>query len=135
MESSKHCEICDLQSFNIKDGIICSLTNKKANFIDKCPDIKLDKKLKEQIIKINKEFDDSKYVKKLASGNMILYGLIGIAVMCFCYYLTVKLLNYGVFSRMSIVIFAIGLSIVGMGIGALNYSRQKRNVISPKKII
>ncbi len=135
MENSKHCEICDLHLFTIKQGIICSLTKEKANFSHKCPDIKLDRNLKENIIKVNKEFDDSKYVKKLASGNMIFYGLIGIAILYFCYYLSVELLEYGIYSTASIVIFVIGISVVGMGIGALNYSRQKGNIISPKKEI
>ncbi len=134
MENSKHCEICDLHSFNINEGITCRLTDKKADFTDKCSDIKLNKKLKEVIIKINKEFDDSKYVKKLASGNIIFYGLIGIAVLYFCYFLTVELLDYNVFSTVSIIIFVIGISIVGIGIGALNYSKQKENLISPKKL-
>ena len=81
MENSKHCEICDLSSFNLHDGIVCSLTDKKANFIKKCPDIQLDNKMKEKLIEINTEFQDSKYVKKLAIGNIFFYGLIGLAVL------------------------------------------------------
>ena len=133
MQNSKHCEICDLQSFNLNDGIICSLTNKKADFGDKCPDIKLDKKLKEKIIEINTEFEDSSYVKKLAIGNMVFYGLIGLAVLFACYYITMTLLNLGAFHTGSIIIFVVGVLIIGIGIGALNYSRQKRSIISPKK--
>lgn len=133
MENSKHCEICDLSSFNLQDGIICSLTDRKADFNKKCPDIQLDKKMKEKLIEINTEFQDSKYVKKLAIGHMIFYGLIGLAVLYFCYYLSFKLLELGVFHTGTIVIFAIGLTILGIGIGSLNYSRQKSNVSSPKK--
>ena len=133
MENSNHCEICDLQSFNLNEGIVCSLTEKKADFDKKCPDIKLDKKFKEKLIEVNTEFQDSKYVKKLAIGNMIFYGLIGLAVLYFCYYLSIKLLNLGVFHSGTIVIFVIGLGIVGIGIGALNYSKQKREIAAPKK--
>jgi hypothetical protein len=107
MENSKHCEICDLSSFNLQDGIICSLTDRKADFNKKCPDIQLDKKMKEKLIEINTEFQDSKYVKKLAVGHMIFYGLIGLAVLYFCYYLSFKLLELGVFHTGTIVIFAI----------------------------
>jgi hypothetical protein len=134
MENSKHCEICDLSSFNLHDGIVWSLTDKKANFIKKCPDIQLDKKMKEKLIEINTEFQDSKYVKKLAIGNIFFYGLIGLAVLYLCYYLSFKLLELGVFHTGTIVIFVIGIFIVGIGFGTLNYSRQKSNVSSPKKI-
>lgn len=134
MDKTKHCEICDLQSFNMKDGIICSLTNKKADFIKQCSDIKLNEKLKETIIKVNKEFDDSKYVKKLAARNMIFYGIVGVAVLYFCYFLSIQFLKLGVFHTVTIAIFVVGLSIIGMEIGTLNYSRRKRNAIFPKKI-
>ncbi|TKD65905.1 hypothetical protein [Flavobacterium sp. ASW18X] len=133
MENSKHCEICDHQSFNFKDGIICGLIERKAEFNNKCPDIKLDKNLKEKIIEINTEFQDSKYVKKLAIGNLIFYGIIGLIVLGFCNYLTTKLFGLGVFHTGSIVIFVIGIMILGIGIGAMNYSRQKREIIFPKK--
>lgn len=134
MENSKHCEICDLSAFNLQYGIVCSITGKKADFIKKCPDIQLDRKMKEKLIEINTEFQDSKYVKKLAIGNMIFYGLIGLAVLYFCYYLSFKLLELGIFHTGTIVIFVIGIFIVGIGIGTLNYSRQKSNVSLPKKI-
>lgn len=133
MNNSKHCELCDLQSFDIKDGVLCSLTDKKGSFKDKCSDIKLNEKLKETILNVNKEFEDSKYVRKLASGNMVFYGIIGIAILYFCYYLSMKLLSLGIFHTATIVIFSIGLSIIGMGVGALNYSKQKWQTISPKK--
>lgn len=134
MKNSKHCEICDLQSFNFNDGIICSLTNKKAEFKDKCSDIKFDKKLKDKLIEVNTEFENSKYVKNLAIGNMVFYGLIGITVLFLCYYLSIKFLRLGILHSGTIVIFSIGLGIIGAGIGTLNYSKQKRNAISPKKI-
>ena len=133
MENQKHCEICDLHSFNLNDGIICSLTGKKGEFGGKCLDIKLDKNLKEKLIEVNSEFNDSKYVKKLAVGNLIFYGLIGLAVLYLCYYLSVKLLKLGVFHTATIVIFVIGISIVGIGIGAINYSLRKGNLIAPKE--
>ena len=133
MENSKHCGICDLHSFNLNEGIICSLTNKKPKFKQKCPDIILDKKLKEKILEINTEFQDSRRVRKIAVGNMILYGLIGLGVLCICYYLINKLYRIALIHTGTIAIFSIGIGIIGIGIGAINYSRQKRNAIAPKK--
>lgn len=131
MNNFMHCEICDLQAFNFTEGIICSLTNKKADFKRKCSKIKLDNKLKKKIIEVNTEFEDSKYVKKLAIGNMILYGLIGLGVLFICYYLMTILNRVALFHTVTIMIFSIGIGIIG--IGTLNYSMRKRNTITPKK--
>tara|TARA_R110000744_G_C19109611_1_gene534571 strand:- start:108 stop:650 length:543 start_codon:yes stop_codon:yes gene_type:complete len=133
MDKVKHCEICDLQSFNFQDGIICSLTNKKPDFQKKCPDIKLNQNLKDKIIEVNTEFEDSKYVKKLAVGNFIFYSLIGIWVLGICYLLIISLYRLARIHTFTIAVFCIGIGFFGIAIGALNYSKRKRQIISPKK--
>ena len=133
MKKVNHCEICDLHSFNLEDGIICSLTSKKPEFHKKCPDIKLDHNLKAKLIKINTEFEDSKYVKKLAVGNFVFYSLIGIGVLGICYLLIISLFRLARIHTFTIVVFCIGIGFFGTAIGALNYSRRKRKIISPKK--
>ena len=35
-EQLRFCKICTKQKFDLQQGIICSLTNKKADFEDKC---------------------------------------------------------------------------------------------------
>lgn len=130
-----HCEICDLHAFNLEHGIICSLTTKKPDFQKKCPDIKLNQNLKDKIIEVNTEFEDSKYVKKLAVGNFILYSLAGIGVLGICYLLILSLFRIARIHTFTIVVFCIGIGFFGTAIGVLNYSRRKRQIISPKKQI
>ncbi|WP_405384373.1 hypothetical protein [Maribacter sp. LLG6340-A2] len=133
MNKFNHCEICDLHSFNFEDGIICSLTSKRPDFQKKCPDIKLDQNLKDKIIEVNTEFEDSKYVKKLAIGNFVFYSLIGVGVLGICYLLIISLFRLARIHTFTIAVFCIGIGFFGIAIGALNYSRRKRKIISPKK--
>jgi len=133
MNKENHCKICDLHSFNLEDGIICSLTWEKPDFQKKCPDIKLDQNLKDKIIEVNTEFEDSKYVKKLAVGNFVLYWLMGIGVLGICYFLVISLFRLAMVHTVTISILCVGIGLFGIGIGALNYSRRKRKIISPKK--
>ncbi|WP_422351132.1 hypothetical protein [Flagellimonas sp.] len=135
MDKVKHCEICDLHSMNLKAGLICSLTAKKPDFQNKCPEIKLNQNLKDKIIEVNTEFEDSKYVKKLALGNFILYSLAGIGVLGICYLLVISLFRLARIHTFTIVVFCIGMGLFGTAIGVLNYSRRKRRIISPKKEI
>lgn len=135
MNKINHCEICDLHSFNLENGIICSLIGKKPKFNTKCPDIKLDKNLKDKIIEVNTEFEDSKYVKKLALGNFVFYSLVGIGVLGLCYFLITSLLRFERIHTFTIVVFCIGFGFLGIAIGVLNYSSRKRELISPKKQI
>ncbi len=133
MNNSKHCEICDLQSFNFKNGVICNLTNKKAQFNRICMKIKLDEKLKEKLIEVNEEFYDLKYIKKHSIINFIVYTIIGLSVIYFSYFFGVYLLERGFYSTVTIVIFVIGLVVLGFGIGPINYYRQKRKITIAKK--
>ncbi len=135
MDKVNHCEICDLHSFNLQDGILCSLTSKKPDFQKKCPDINLDQNLKDKIIEVNTEFEDSKYVKKLAIANFIFYGLLGIGVLGLCYLLIISLFRLARIHTFTIVVFCVGMGFFGIAIGVLNYSRRKRQLISPKKQI
>ncbi len=133
MNPEKHCEICDLQVFSIQEGRLCSLTNQKPDFTRTCVNIALDKRMKERIIKINTEYNDSKYVGKLAWANLAFYGVIGIGVLALCYYISIKFLELGYFHTGTIVIFAIGLTVIGSGIGAMNFSSSKKAIANPKK--
>ncbi len=133
MNKWNHCKICDLHSINLEHGIICSLTSKKPEFQKKCPDIKLNQNLKGKIIEVNTEFEDSKYVKKLAIGNFVFYSLIGVGVLGICYFLIISLFRLARIHTFTIAVFCIGIGFFGIGIGALNYSKRKRQIISPKK--
>ena len=135
MDRVNHCEICDLHTFNLKEGILCGLTSKKPEFQKKCPDIKLNQNLKEKIIEVNTEFEDSKYVKKLAIGNFVFYSLLGIGVLGICYLLIISLFRLARIHTFTIVVFCVGMGFFGIAIGVLNYSRRKRQLISPKKQI
>ncbi len=37
-ERMKFCSVCDKSKFDTKKGILCSLTNAKADFEEECPD-------------------------------------------------------------------------------------------------
>ncbi|MPQ49313.1 hypothetical protein GCQ56_20155 [Marinifilum sp. N1E240] len=135
MTKSNHCELCDLQSFNYKYGIICSLTEKKPSFQKQCSYISLEKKLVEKLVEINMEYEDLKHVKKQTVLNLIFYLIIGLAVVYLSYFIGTILPATTIFQTVTIIIFASGLVLIGKGIGGINFYRQKSGVIVPKKKI
>lgn len=70
-EQLKLCKICVNQKFDSKQGIICRLTNRPANFVDKCSDFTEDTPLKGKLeadsIKNNLAIKTASKGKRLAN--------------------------------------------------------------------
>ena len=45
-EQLEFCKICQKQKFDLKKGIVCSITNEQATFENECPNFELDDKIK-----------------------------------------------------------------------------------------
>lgn len=128
MEKIKHCQICDLQQYDIQKGLKCSLTEKLPKFNNTCPKIVLNEKMLQRIVKVNWEFEDIKAMKNKSIMNFVFFGIIALGVFYFDYYLTQELNSYGVYSTVSIIIFVVGLAVLGMAIGPMNmYYNKKKN--------
>ena len=64
------CRICTKRSFTPKEGIICSLTNAKADFENECPNFDVDQAEKEKRDKITEEYTEEQGVDYTASLNI-----------------------------------------------------------------
>ncbi len=51
-----HCELCDHQKVNLKEGSICGITQRKPNFHRTCLQISLSEKFEEKLKRANIEY-------------------------------------------------------------------------------
>ena len=65
---------------------------------------------------------------------MLLYGAAGLGVLFLAYQLVLSLFEVARIHTFTIVVFTLGIGLIGIAIGVMNYSRQKKKNISPKKI-
>ncbi|NOU59598.1 hypothetical protein [Marinifilum caeruleilacunae] len=133
MKKTNHCELCDLQAFDFKSGIICGLTKQKPSFQKQCSNISLEQKLAEKLVEINLECEDLKHVKRQSILNLVFYLIIGIAVIYLSYFIGTILPEAIIFHTITIIIFVAGLVLLGKGIGGINFYNQRYKVLSPKK--
>jgi len=57
MNYSKHCDLCKNEQTSLKNGLTCSLTNRKPEFKNICSEIKLNNKFLEKLEIANLEFE------------------------------------------------------------------------------
>lgn len=66
-EQLKHCKVCLNQKFDLNQGIICSLTNEKADFEDQCDTFEENKKLPEKVICLILKLEQKMFYQAKAS--------------------------------------------------------------------
>ncbi len=113
MEISGHCSFCEHKEYNFTTGNLCGLTHKKADFLRKCPRITFGDTAKEEIARINIEYKELQDRKSTVLGHLILFSIIGIAIILIDIYFTQKLFEAGWISTVSIIGISIGLSVIG----------------------
>lgn len=123
MEISGHCSFCEHKEFDFVTGNLCGLTKQKADFLRKCPRITFGDTAKEEIAKINLEYKDLQEQKPKAIRHLILYTIVGIAIVLADINLTKRFFEIdwvassirftGEISGMSVIAIAAGLSVIG----------------------
>ncbi|WP_430408311.1 hypothetical protein [Kordia sp.] len=133
MENVSHCNFCEHKEFDFATGNICGLTQKKADFIKKCPKISFDVNAKEKIAQINQEYKAIKDRKVDVIGHLVLYSIIGVALIIIDIYFTQYLFEAGWISTASIVGIAVGLSLIGYGFAPLVNYREASGAAKSQK--
>lgn len=54
-ERLKYCRICENRKMNPAIGLVCGLTNEKANFETNCPDFKIDQPEADRLVKLERD--------------------------------------------------------------------------------
>ncbi len=107
MEPHWHCELCEHQDVSLKEGNICGLTGKKPGFTTTCNKIEFGDRRDEKIVDINAKY------QKVLKNYLKHFFLMAYAVPIF--------------------IAAIGITLLGMGWGALNNYRNNLSIAKANK--
>ena len=132
MQLTHHCELCDHQKVNLKEGSICSLTERKPNFHRTCLKISLTKKFEEKLKLANIEYQRVQNDKWWTYAYAIVFLTISFAVFYGAYWFVgyvdelFESRNSGqsYITVVPIVIFAIGFVLLAMAVGAFNKYRK-----------
>jgi len=74
----QYCKICKNQKMDLKNGLVCSLTNERATFDVECPDFDKDDFLaKKEQEKVLRRLEDPQSEE---SGGMSVWGIIAIVL-------------------------------------------------------
>lgn len=133
MNLTNHCKVCDNSDFNLKTGTICGLTNDKPDFKSTCSKIDFNKKIEEEIIQVNEEYELVKSKKSLSYANFYVFLSLGIIVMFADYILSQFIFDKGFVSTISLFIFFVGVSFIPLSFGPLNKFKQNMGVATEKK--
>ncbi len=58
-EQLKFCRICQIRKFDMNVGVVCSLTNSKPAFTDRCPTFKLDEPEANRLAEVERQVSQS----------------------------------------------------------------------------
>lgn len=134
MNLTKHCELCDLQKYNIKTGTTCSLTDKKPSFNKTCIKIELNDKFENKLKEINVKYEKIKSEKLLTYIYFVVFLIIGLTVIIGGYLLGKFILDKGVISTVPLIIMGVGIAPLGLAFGTLNNHLQEFKLAQKKKI-
>lgn len=127
-----HCELCDHQKVNLKEGSICGLTERKPSFHRTCLKISLTQKFEEKLKLVNIEYQRIQKDKWWTYA----YSIVFLSMSCAVFYGVYWFIGYmdelfesrkygqGYITVVPIVIFAIGFVLLAMAGGAFNKHRR-----------
>ncbi len=128
MNVSDHCLICDNSKQSVSYGIICDITDKKADFVGECTKSKFNKKLIERIERIEFDYWLIKDKKLLTILNVIFFLTLSAVLISSGYYLWMYIYTKGLVSIIPVILFFIGITVLPQAIGPL------RKFLSDKRI-
>lgn len=116
MERIRHCELCQNEKVDFKQGVICKVSNKKPSFEIKCSDIDLSEKFKTTFTKVLVKAKSLEKKRISVYLNFLMYFGLGIAVFSVGLYIGVVVLDGGIISTVPNVFSGISLFLIGSSI-------------------
>lgn len=96
MNVKRHCDLCENQILSLKEGTICSLTQKKPSFNKTCFKINFDKKVKKELENVYVDLAiEKKRIRKITS-NLIFNSIFGLILIIGGYLFFTSIINKGV---------------------------------------
>ncbi len=141
MHPTYHCELCNHQKVNLKEGSICGLTERKPNFNRTCPKIFLTKKFEEKLKIAAIEYQRVEKDRWWTYAYSIVFLIMSFAVFYSVYWFIGYMdelfdsrdYGQGYITVVPIVIFSIGFVLLAMAVGAFNKHRKDVTKVSLKK--
>lgn len=134
MNVTKHCQLCDHQKIDFKTGTLCTLTDRKPEFINKCVKATFNTKLESKIKDTNIEYISVLNTKWLVYINFVVFLLIALAVILAGYFLAEYLLKFRVVAAAPFIISLVGLLfILPLAVGPLNTYKNDLKLAEAKK--
>lgn len=142
MIQAQHCDFCEYSKKNLKNGLICGLTNKKPSFKVSCSEIKFSNSFKEYLSKLLSQIEQVKKNKTYAYLNFTLFGTIGLTVILGSYSRlkqTFELeFNHStwIYFTGTLLLYVVGILLISMGFWKLKkYRNTLKNLKSNKREI
>lgn len=121
MNYSKHCDLCKNKRMELKNGLVCSLTNKKPDFKINCTKINFSEDLQQILELVNIELEVIKNDKKSTHLSFYIFSIIGTFIIVG----GISLLKSTENSRYAIEIIFLIISL-GFSIFAITYHNIKK---------
>jgi len=133
MIKSRQCNLCDNQKVSLKEGTICTLTDRKPEFNKTCTKIELNDKFENKLKEVNIRYQKVKRSKAVTYIYFIVFLAIALAVMIGGFLFGKYVFESGVISAIPIIIMSIGLAPLGMAFGALNNHHNELKIATNQK--
>ncbi|TVZ22770.1 hypothetical protein JM84_1680 [Dokdonia sp. Hel_I_63] len=78
MKNNWHCELCNHQRKNLREGSICNLTKRKPDFNRTCSKKLFSTKFKNRLREVNILFEYAKIERKSKFKSVFVFGLLGL---------------------------------------------------------
>lgn len=133
MDLAKHCELCDNQKVNLKEGTTCGLDGRKPFFNKTCLKIELNEKFERKLKEINIKYEKLRSEKAVTYTYFVVFLIIGSLVILAGFLLGKYILENGVIATAPLIIMGVGLAPLGLAFGTLNNYRQELEIATKKK--
>ena len=127
MNFSKHCDLCENEITNLEKGLTCKLTNKKPEFKNTCPKIKLKEKFQAKIEITNLELEIISKTKSSVHSTFYLLIIIGFILIIGGYYFFKGNVQSVYAMQIAFGIISVGITFWGVAYNKLNEFRRKNN--------
>lgn len=133
LSHANHCEFCQHQQRDFKQGSTCGLTQKKPFFNSSCSSILFKSDFPDYIIRTHTIFRRISRTKLFTIIYFVVFVAMGSGAIYLGYYMNQYLILNKVLSIVPFLIMGIGLLLIGIGFGAYNRFRRDFDWISNKK--
>ena len=120
MNFSRHCTLCENEISNLERGLTCKLTNRKPEFKEACPDIRLTQKFQNKLEEANLELKIIGRKKKSVHPSFYFLIIIGFIVIIGSSFIA-DWTHAGVFFWYE------KIALIGLGVTLLMIAYQKLN--------